>query len=54
MQFQKIISIKQELKGLKNKYEGFAEPQPWRNQTKFERKGLANDRPITEIFFEKK
>ena len=41
-------------KGLKNKYEGFAEPQPWRNQTKFERKGLANDRPITEIFFEKK
>lgn len=41
-------------KGLKNKYDGFAEPQPWRNQTKFERKGLANDRPITEIFFEKK
>lgn len=41
-------------KGLKNKYDGFAEPQPWRNQTKFERKGLANDRTITEIFFEKK
>lgn len=39
--------------GLKNKYEGFAEPQPWRTQTKFERKGLVADRPITEIFFEK-
>lgn len=39
--------------GLKNKYEGFAEPQPWRTQTKFERKGLNADRPITEIFFEK-
>ncbi|MCQ2591557.1 MAG: tRNA (guanosine(46)-N7)-methyltransferase TrmB [Treponema sp.] len=40
--------------GLKNKYEGFAEPQPWRSQTKFERKGMAADRVITEIFFEKK
>ena len=40
--------------GLKNKYEGFAEPQLWRNQTKFERKGMAADRVITEIFFEKK
>lgn len=39
--------------GLKNKYDGFAEPQPWRNQTKFERKGMAADRVITEIFFEK-
>lgn len=40
--------------GLKNKYEGFAEPQPWRKQTKFERKGLAAERQITELFFEKK
>ena len=40
--------------GLKNKYEGFAESQLWRNQTKFERKGMAADRVITEIFFEKK
>ena len=38
---------------LKNKYDGFAEPQPWRFQTKFERKGMAADRVITEIFFEK-
>jgi len=40
--------------GLKNKYEGFAEPQPWRKQTKFERKGLEKDHPITELYFEKK
>ena len=38
---------------LKNKYDGFAEPQPWRAQTKFERKGIAADRVITEILFEK-
>ncbi|MBP5602109.1 MAG: tRNA (guanosine(46)-N7)-methyltransferase TrmB [Treponema sp.] len=39
---------------LKNKYEGFAEPQDWRVSTKFERKGIAADRQITELFFEKK
>ena len=39
---------------LKNKYKGFAEPQEWRASTKFERKGLAADRQITELFFEKK
>ena len=42
-----------ETKNLKNKYDGFAAPQKWRKQTKFERKGLAADRPITELFFEK-
>lgn len=40
--------------GLKNKYDGFAKPQPWRVQTKFERKGMEADRKITELFFEKK
>ena len=40
-------------KGLKNKYDGFAKPQTWRTQTKFERQGLAQDRQITEIVFEK-
>ena len=39
--------------GLKNRYDGFAEKQPWRSQTKFERKGQAADRVITEIMFEK-
>ena len=38
---------------IKNKYEGFAEPQSWRASTKFERKGMAADRAITEILFEK-
>ena len=36
---------------LKNKYNGFAEPQAWRAQTKFERKGLKADRSITELYF---
>lgn len=40
-------------KHLKNRYDGFAEPQEWRTQTKFERKGMAADRVITEIMFEK-
>ena len=40
--------------GLKNKYNGFAEPQPWRYQTKFERKGIEAGREIRELFFEKK
>lgn len=40
--------------GLENKYNGFAEAQPWRMQTKFERKGMAAERQITELFFEKK
>ena len=38
---------------LKNKYDGYAEPQDWRAMTKFERKGMAADRQITEILFEK-
>ena len=38
---------------LKNKYDGFEEPQDCRDSTKFERKGKAADRQITEILFEK-
>jgi len=37
--------------GLKNKYDGFAEPQKWRPQTKFERKGLEKGHKINELFF---
>lgn len=40
--------------GLKNKYDGFAEHQEWRPETKFERKGLNADRVINELFFVKK
>ena len=39
---------------LKNKYDGFAESQSWRPKTKFERKGLEAERPISELYFEKK
>lgn len=40
--------------GLENKYDGFAEPQTWRPQTKFERKGLEKDHKINELFFVRK
>ncbi|MDR2194196.1 MAG: tRNA (guanosine(46)-N7)-methyltransferase TrmB [Treponema sp.] len=32
---------------------GFAEPQPWRPRTKFEEKGLLQNREIRELFFKK-
>ncbi|MFP3041467.1 tRNA (guanosine(46)-N7)-methyltransferase TrmB [Treponema primitia] len=37
--------------GLKNPYPGFAEPQSWRPQTKFERKGLEKAHEVRELFF---
>jgi tRNA (guanine-N7-)-methyltransferase len=37
--------------GLENKYRAFAEPQPWRPKTEFERKGIAGKREIRELFF---
>ncbi len=37
--------------GLKNAYEGFAEHQTWRPETKFERKGIAGGRGISELYF---
>lgn len=39
--------------GLKNKYEGFAEAQEWRYETKFEHKGKTANREITELFYVK-
>ena len=39
--------------GLKNKYESFAPHQNWRPETKFEKKGLEQDRTISELYFEK-
>lgn len=38
---------------LKNKYDGYAPHQEWRPETKFEHKGLAAERKICELFFEK-
>lgn len=36
---------------IKNKYNGFAEKQTWRPETKFEKKGLNAEREITELMF---
>jgi len=36
---------------LKNAYEGFAPAQSWRPVTKFEKKGLAKEHTIRELFF---
>ncbi|MDR0908699.1 MAG: tRNA (guanosine(46)-N7)-methyltransferase TrmB [Spirochaetaceae bacterium] len=37
--------------GLRNKYDGFADKQEWRPETKFERKGLAKEHKIYELYF---
>ncbi|AEF85206.1 tRNA (guanine-N(7)-)-methyltransferase [Treponema primitia ZAS-2] len=37
--------------GLRNPYDGFAPPQAWRPQTKFERKGLDKHHEVRELFF---
>ncbi|HAH61016.1 MAG TPA: tRNA (guanosine(46)-N7)-methyltransferase TrmB [Treponema sp.] len=37
-----------------NKYDGFAEHQEWRPETKFEARGIRDDRPISELYFIKK
>jgi tRNA (guanine-N7-)-methyltransferase len=39
--------------GLCNKYPGFAPPQTWRPETKFERKGIEKQHRVKELFFEK-
>jgi tRNA (guanine-N7-)-methyltransferase len=38
---------------LRNAYDGFARPQQWRPQTKFEKKGLAKEHEIRELYFTK-
>lgn len=40
--------------GLQNKYEKFAEHQEWRPETKFEKRGIDELRPISELYFIKK
>ncbi|MCL2264466.1 MAG: tRNA (guanosine(46)-N7)-methyltransferase TrmB [Treponema sp.] len=39
--------------GLRNSFNGFAEPQQWRPKTSFEKKGLAKNHVIKELFFVK-
>jgi tRNA (guanine-N7-)-methyltransferase len=38
--------------GLENAYDGFAERQDWRPETKFERKGREKNHRVWELFFE--
>jgi tRNA (guanine-N7-)-methyltransferase len=39
---------------LKNKFDGFALPQDWRPNTRFEQKGLAKEHVIRELMFIRK
>ncbi len=39
--------------GLRNRYEGFASRQDWRPETKFERKGIAKEHEVNELYFVK-
>jgi len=50
---EQILEVFSGEESLKNKYGKWAEPQEWRSQTKFERKGLKKDHLIREVFFEK-
>lgn len=45
------LSVLTNTEGLVNVYNGFAEPQPWRPQTSFEKKGLDKKHEIKELFF---
>jgi tRNA (guanine-N7-)-methyltransferase len=49
-----MLDVLSGTEGLRNPYDGFAPPRPWRPTTKFEQKGLAQDNPINEVWFEKR
>ena len=48
---EQILQVFTETENLKNKYEKWADPQNWRKETKFERKGLNKNHLIREVFF---
>ncbi len=50
---EQILRVFSGCRRLENSYEGYAQPQSWRPQTKFERKGLSVDHQIHEIYFTK-
>lgn len=49
-----IIEVMNGVDSLENKYNGFADPIPWRPGTKFERKGLEKQHSIWELYYTKK
>lgn len=51
---EQILEVFSGEENLKNKYSSWAEPQAWRSETKFERKGLRKDHLIREVFFIRK
>ncbi len=40
--------------GLSNKYNGYAPPQSWRPETRFQRKGREQNHPLFELYYMKK
>ena len=48
---EQIIDVFSREETLKNKYKHWADPQPWRTETKFERKGIKKNHQIREVFF---
>lgn len=51
---EQILEVFSKEEMLENKYARWAEPQKWRTETKFERKGLKKNHLIREVFFIRK
>jgi tRNA (guanine-N7-)-methyltransferase len=50
---EQMLAVFEDAAEFENRYEGFAPRQQWRPQTPFERKGLARDHRIHELYFTK-
>ncbi|NLZ77018.1 MAG: tRNA (guanosine(46)-N7)-methyltransferase TrmB [Spirochaetales bacterium] len=50
---EQMLDVFDSIPGLKNPHRGFAPPIPWRLETSFERKGVAKEHPINEVWVEK-
>lgn len=51
---EQMLDVFTKTEGLANPYDGYAEQRPWRPTTHFEQKGMKAERPIREVWFEKK
>jgi tRNA (guanine-N7-)-methyltransferase len=45
------LAILEKNQNLKNTAQGFSEPQAWRPLTKFEKRGISQERPSSELYF---
>ncbi|MCI6675058.1 MAG: tRNA (guanosine(46)-N7)-methyltransferase TrmB [Sphaerochaetaceae bacterium] len=50
---EQMLDVFSHTEGIRNAFEGYATPRPWRPMTHFEQKGLKAERPIRELWFEK-